>query len=101
MRVFNWRFTKSAAVEPAKEGGMAVLLNCGHGQHANAKTDTVWRPDLGYHMPYIKAVQDVPPGTEVLYDYNAVTDDADEYRDFAKNPVCGCGCGGHILSYQP
>ena len=101
MRVWNWRATQSVAVEPAREGGVAVLVNCGHGTHANAEAATVWRPDLGYLMPYICAQQDAPPGCEVLYDYGAVTEDADEYDSLHLNPACGCGCGGRLLRYEP
>ncbi len=102
MRVFGWRWrcSKTATVQPASEGGVAVLINCAHGDRANADTFPVWRRDLRYRLPYIQAVRTSSAGSEVTYDYRAVTFDIAEYRNPRLNPVCGCGCGGRLLAYQ-
>ncbi len=93
-----WSCPKQAAVQPASEGGVAVLVNCAHGERANADTHPVWRPDLHYRIPYIRAVRTSPAGTEVLYDYRAVTFDVSEYNNLRLNPACGCGCGSRLLA---
>ncbi len=100
VRRWRWSCPKAAAVQPASEGGVAVLVNCAHGERANSDTITVWRRDLGYRIPYIQAVRDAPAGSEVLYDYRAVTSDAAEYNSLRLNPACGCGCGGRLLAFK-
>ena len=91
----------AAVIDPASEGGAGVLLNCGHGGHAVAVAVTEWSPRLQLRLPVIKALRAAPAGCEILYDYRAVTNDPAEYDDLALNPLCGCGCGGRLLSYDP
>lgn len=101
-------------LDPQKYGGVLVRANSAHGDAANAMC--ISDSDLFItHLPMLVATKDAPVGQEVLWDYNAVTNKAD---DILLKEVCMCGgkdvtyhingmafkfrgCNGHYMRYVP
>lgn len=85
-------------MDASKAGGLAVLVNCLHREHANLLCTGVWHDEMSTFVGYLELRGGLPAaGAELGYDYGGWCSTMGEYEDERSNPLCGCGCGGWLL----
>lgn len=85
--------------DPSQQGGMAFIFNCGHNNMANMLSMEGRKTLSRTPLMLLKTQCDVTAGTELLWDYEAITDDQ---NDPLLRVLCVCGAcdpGTALVTY--
>ena len=96
-----WHTIRGIARDPTVQGGMAFVFNCGHHERACMLSTEGRLPHNRTPLMLLKASYNISAGTELLWDYNAVTDDP---NDPLLHVYCQCGAcepGTGLVYYKP
>ena len=95
-----WHTIRGIARDPTVQGGMAFIFNCGHHARACMICMDGRMPHNRTPLMLLKASQKITAGTELLWDYDAVTDDPNDPLLFVHCQCGACEPGTSLVSYR-